>query len=101
MYELIKSETFSKWLMKFKDQKAKQRVLARLKKIEEGHLGYSKKLEDKISELKFDFGPGYRIYFSVRNDTIVLLLCAGDKGSQKRDIKKARNILNEWESQNE
>ncbi|MFA6618312.1 MAG: type II toxin-antitoxin system RelE/ParE family toxin [Candidatus Neomarinimicrobiota bacterium] len=64
-------------------------------------MGIQKGLKEKTSELKFDFGPGYRIYFSLRNDTIVLLLCAGDKGSQKRDIKKARNILNEWESQNE
>ena len=101
MYELIKSETFNRWFRGLKDQKTKFRILARMKKIEEGYLGNNRRLDAKILELKFDFGPGYRIYFSLKNNTIVILLCAGDKGSQKRDIKKARNILSEWEALNE
>jgi putative addiction module killer protein len=69
-----------------------------LKKIEEGHLGSYRRIDRRISELKFDFGPGYRIYFSLRDGKILILLCAGDKGSQRRDINKARKILSEWEA---
>jgi len=98
MYEIVQSGTFAKWLKKLKDRVAKYKILVRLKKIEAGYLGNYKRLDGKISELKFDVGPGYRIYFSMRNEQIVLLLCGGDKGSQKRDLEKAANILCEWEA---
>jgi putative addiction module killer protein len=101
MYEIVKSETFLKWLRRLKDQKAKYKILARLKKIEEGYLGNYKRLDFKISELKFDHGPGYRIYISIKINAIVILLCAGDKRSQKRDIIKAHKLIGEWEAQNE
>ena len=101
MYEIVKSDTFGRWLKRLKDRPAKYKILVRLKKIEEGHLGSYRRIDRMISELKFDFGPGYRIYFSIKDNTIVILLCAGDKGSQKRDIMKANKIIGEWEAKNE
>jgi len=98
MYEIVKSDTFGRWLKKLKDQPAKYKILVRLKKIEEGHLGSYRRIDRRISELKFDFGPGYRIYFSLRDGKILILLCASNKGSQRRDINKARKILCEWEA---
>ncbi len=64
MYEIVKSDTFCRWLKKLKDRSAKYKILVRLKKIEEGHLENYRRIDRMISELKFDFGPCYKIYFS-------------------------------------
>ena len=65
----------------------------RLERVEEGNYGDFKKLDSEISELRFTFGSGYRIYFTEANDIIVILLCAGDKGTQTEDIKMAKRYL--------
>ncbi|MEA1877933.1 MAG: type II toxin-antitoxin system RelE/ParE family toxin [Bacteroidota bacterium] len=97
MYDIINSETFKKWLKKLKDLKARQKVIVRLEKIREGYFGNYKRIDSKISEIKINYGPGYRIYFTIKNNKIVILLCAGNKGTQKRDIEMARNIIKDWE----
>ena len=61
-----------------------------------GNFGDSKSLGQGISELRFTFGPGYRVYFTVRGEVIVILLCGGDKGSQRRDIERATAMLEEF-----
>ncbi len=80
---------FSLWLNRLKDERSRRRILTRLRNLEEGNFGDSKHLKGGIRELRLFFGPGYRVYFGVDNMQIVVLLCAGEKGSQQKDIEKA------------
>ncbi|MFO7840907.1 MAG: type II toxin-antitoxin system RelE/ParE family toxin [Fidelibacterota bacterium] len=73
MYTLIRSEKFRKWLKKLKDRKAKAQILLRLKRLEQGNFGDHRYLRNKISELIFNIGPGYRIFYTIDNKEIVLL----------------------------
>lgn len=95
MYIILKTEYFDKWILKLKDIRAKAKILTRLKKVELGNLGNYKSIGGKISEMRIDYGPGYRIYFTISKRTIIVLLTGGDKSSQSVDIKKARKILSE------
>ena len=74
---------------------AKARIVARIRHLELGNLGDAKSIGDKVSELRVDYGPGYRVYFTRKGRTIVVLLCGGDKGSQRRDIKEAQQLAKE------
>jgi len=76
-------------------------ILLRLTRLEEGHFGDHAYLRNKISELKIDFGPGYRVYYTKKGKEVILLISAGNKKSQKRDINKAIKILAELERKNE
>ena len=75
------------------DKPTQARIEKRLERVEEGNYGDFKKLDSDISELRFTFGSGYRIYFTETNDIIIILLCAGDKSTQTEDIKKAKKYL--------
>jgi len=88
-----KSTHFDKWLKKLKDRVAKARILFRIKKAENGNLGEYRSVGGRVSELKLDYGPGYRIYFTKKGDTVIWLLCGGDKSTQQSDIRKAKEIL--------
>lgn len=81
---------FADWLENLRDTRGQARILARLDRVEEGLFGDHKNLGQGIWELRFSFGPGYRIYYGLDGRTVVLLLCGGDKSSQKSDIKLAR-----------
>lgn len=70
-------------------------------RLEQGNFGDFKKIDDEISEIRFLFGSGYRIYFTQINNTIVLLINGGDKSSQAKDIKKAKELLNQWRLEND
>ena len=72
-----------------------KRIKKRLERVEEGNYGDYKPLDKDISELRFKFGSGYRIYFTEANNVIIILLCAGDKSTQTDDIKKAKKYLND------
>lgn len=81
------------WLNKLKDLKAKAKIDIRIRR----DLGNHRSVGDSVIELKIPYGPGYRVYLSiVDGDQVILLLIAGDKSSQERDIKKAKENLNEW-----
>ena len=82
------------WLENLSTQN-QDRIAKRLRRIEEGNLGDYKQLEAGLYELKFDFGSGYRVYFTKNNNIVILLLCGGDKASQKKDIDKAKQYLRE------
>ena len=83
---------YDEWFYKL-DKSIQARIEKRLERVEEGNYGDFKKLDCDISELRFAFGSGYRIYFTETNDIIIILLCAGNKNTQKDDIQKAKEYL--------
>ncbi|MDD2599527.1 MAG: type II toxin-antitoxin system RelE/ParE family toxin [Kiritimatiellae bacterium] len=97
MFLVQKSICFDKWLTKLKDKLAKARILVLIKKLENGNLGDYRSVGGKVSELKIDYGPDYRVYFTRKGNTVIWLLCGGDKSSQQQDIKRAQQILKELE----
>lgn len=97
MLVFIQSQTFSRWLDRLRDRRAKALIQARLDRWSCGNPGHMKTLGDGLSEMKINHGPGYRVYWTQRGSTIVLLLCGGDKSSQAQDIAKARRIAADWQ----
>lgn len=89
MYEIRRTAEFVEWLDRLRDQRARVRVLSRLDRVSEGNLGDHKPVGQAVSELRIDYGPGYRIYYTKKGRTIVVLLIGGDKSNQERDIKRA------------
>ncbi len=81
---------FSEWLDGLKDIKVRQRILARLRRLEQGNFGDCKPIGEGLSELRLFFGAGYRVYFGENAGQIVIILCGGDKASQNKDIKIAK-----------
>ena len=95
MYFIEKTVEFDKWLRKLKDLRAKAKVLFRIQKIESaGHFGDYKPVGEGILELKINYAKGYRVYFNEKDGKIIILLIGGDKSTQQKDIKKAKEILN-------
>lgn len=93
MFILEQTDTFSDWLNNLKDMKAASRIIARLYHIEtEGHFGDIKSVGDNVFEMRFAFGPGYRIYYTYKGSRLILLLAGGDKSSQSRDIRAAKKM---------
>ena len=92
------SEPFTDWLSALHDRQAKARILARLERLGVGNFGDCKFLRDGVRELRVDWGPGYRVYFGREGQTVVVLLCGGDKRKQDSDIKKAVALWQEYEN---
>jgi len=90
--EIVRTTRFDHWLEKLKDVSARQIITKRMRRLADGNFGASRSLGHGLSELKIDFGPGYRLYFTRRGDTIVWLLCGGDKSTQAADIALARHL---------
>ena len=88
MYIVKESVYFSKWLKELKDTKGKVAILRRLKRVQVGHFGDTKPITEDIKELRFTTGPGYRVYYAINGNKIILLLVGGDKSSQKKRYKK-------------
>ena len=86
------TEEFVSWLDGVDDQRAQLRIAARLRQAEAGNLGDWQPVEGEVSEMRVHFGPGYRLYFVRRGRFIVIMLNAGDKSSQKRDIRRALKL---------
>jgi putative addiction module killer protein len=87
--ELRQTEEYSSWFDHLRDRMAKTRILIRLRRLSLGHLGDVKPVGEGVSELRIDYGAGYRVYFIQRGKTLVVLLAGGDKRTQPRDIQKA------------
>ncbi|KIF62328.1 MULTISPECIES: type II toxin-antitoxin system RelE/ParE family toxin [Pseudomonas] len=100
MTEILRSSTFSSWLVKLADSRARMRIQVRIDRMAEGNFGDVKAIGEGISEARIDYGPGYRVYFMQQGRQLVILLCGGDKSSQSRDIKQARLIAESWQEQN-
>lgn len=95
---IIETIEYSKWFDKLKDGKAKAKIDVRVRRIAaQDHFGDFKPVGDGICELRIDYGPGYRIYYTQRGEEIVLLLIGGDKSTQQSDIKKAKQILADYQ----
>jgi putative addiction module killer protein len=84
--------TFAAWFDDLRDRKAKSKIASRIARIELGLMGDVKSVGSGVSEVRIDFGPGYRLYFTRRGDQLIILLVGGDKSSQQRDIAKAKEI---------
>lgn len=96
MIELKQTETFRKWRLELRDVRARAAIASRLNRLSYGHAGDAEPVGEGISELRIHYGPGYRVYFQKRGNTIIILLCGGDKSTQSRDIKTAKCLLDEW-----
>ncbi|HEV7691737.1 MAG TPA: type II toxin-antitoxin system RelE/ParE family toxin [Hyphomonadaceae bacterium] len=97
MIEIRETTAFSKWLEKLRDRQARTRITARITRLRLGNPGDVRPIGDGISELRIDYGPGYRVYYVQRGDVLIILLCGGDKDSQPTDIAKAKELLNDLE----
>lgn len=93
--EVKQTEIYAKWFGTLKDRNAKLRIDARIRRLSLGNPGDVKPVGDGISEIRIDYGPGYRVYFTRRNRQLILLLIGGDKSSQTKDIAKAKEIAKE------
>jgi putative addiction module killer protein len=87
--EIRQTEEYSSWFERLRDRIAKTRILIRLRRVSLGHFGDVKPVGEGVSELRVDYGAGYRVYFIQRGKTLVVLLAGGDKRTQPRDIQKA------------
>lgn len=99
MVEIRQTLTFRAWLEALTDQRAVERIAQRIVRLQAGLLGDVKSIGGRVSELRIDHGPGYRLYFTRRDQTLILLLCGGDKGSQQRDIRRALSLALDVEDQ--
>lgn len=91
-FTIRQTETYAKWERSLRDSIARAAITARLVRLANGNPGDTRSVGDGISEIRIHYGPGYRIYFQQRGTTLLLLLCGGDKGSQARDIERAREL---------
>ena len=96
MVEVKQTETFRLWESKLRDKRARTIIAARLFRLAEGLAGDAAPVGEGVSELRLHYGPGYRVYFQLRGNTLVILLCGGDKSSQARDISAAKKLAKEW-----
>lgn len=89
---LRKTAEFDKWLQRIRDDRTRERISSRVLQLREGRTGDHKYVGEGVWELRFHFGPGYRVYYTRRRQEWILLLAGGDKSSQEKDIQRARKI---------
>ena len=92
MFEIRKTETYAKWLDGLRDIHARARVQVRVERLAVGNPGDVRPVGEGVSELRIDYGPGYRVYFTMHRSTVIILLAGGDKRTQAADIKTALRL---------
>jgi putative addiction module killer protein len=97
MYELQTTDEFVDWFERLRNREARRRITNRLDRAVGGNLGTVRAVGSGVSEMKIDYGPGYRLYFLRHGDVLVILLCGGDKTSQVADIENAKRIVKNLE----
>ena len=95
MYQLKQTDVFEKWLSRLRDNVGKARIVAKLDSCRLGNLGDTSSVGSGVREFRIHAGPGYRVYYAKRKNTILLLLCGGKKSTQARDIARAKALLQE------
>jgi putative addiction module killer protein len=96
MHEIFKTSVFDAWMLNLRDRHAAARIQARIDRLAVGNPGDVKPVGSGISEMRIDYGPGYRVYFMKRGAVIVVLLCGGDKTTQQADILEAKGLASTW-----
>lgn len=97
MLEIRKTRVFAKWLDGLRDVRARARVLVRIERLAKGHAGDVKPVGEGVSEMRIDYGPGYRVYFTKRGHEVIVLLAGGDKRTQDANIQKALRLARNLE----
>ncbi|HEY3777549.1 MAG TPA: type II toxin-antitoxin system RelE/ParE family toxin [Rhizomicrobium sp.] len=95
MIEVRQTEVFTDWFAGLRDRRARARITARIRRLSLGNPGDAKPVGGGVSEMRIDYGPGYRVYFVRRGEVLFLLLCGGDKQTQGRDITRALELARE------
>lgn len=93
MVTFLRTPEFDAWLKALRDPLGKARIIARIRSAEAGNFGDCEPVGDGVSEMRIHCGPGYRVYYSRKDDVVYLLLCGGNKSTQKTDIKQAKSLL--------
>jgi putative addiction module killer protein len=93
-------EPFNLWLDRLRDVRAIQKIQARIARVRLGNLGQTRSVGEGVQELKIDYGPGYRVYFGQGGQTLVILLCGGDKSTQTADIRTAKHYWAQYKQEN-
>ena len=101
MSRIRKTDVFTKWLKKLKDTIAKAHISRRIDRLENGNPGDVEPIGEGCSEMKIDYGPGYRVYYKDTGKEIIIILCGGDKSSQQEDINKAKRLACEEEEKDD
>ena len=92
MYNIIKTERFEKWFKSIKDLNTRAKIDVRIRRMELGNLGDIKPVGEGVSEARIHCGAGYRLYFYLQGDIVIILLCGGDKSTQQQDIEIAKEL---------
>jgi len=92
MKTIRQTKLYIRWFNRLKDNLVKTRIAVRIRRMQLGNVGDAKSVGDGVFELRFDFGPGYRVYYTERAGEIIVLLAGGDKSTQKQDIEKAKQL---------
>lgn len=92
MYEIRQTETYAEWFSNLRDRQARARIDVRIRRLSLGNPGDVKPVGEGVSELRIDYGPGYRVYFIQQGMTVIVLLAGGDKRTQNRDIQSALTL---------
>ena len=95
MREIRQTEAYAKWFAKLRDRRARAKILARIRRLSLGNPGDVAPVGEGVSEIRIHYGPGYRVYFVERGQTVVVLLAGGDKRTQKRDVRTAMELARE------
>lgn len=92
MIEIRQTEVYARWFRRLRDRQAKVRIDSRIRRLSLGNPGDVRPVGQGVSEIRIDYGPGYRVYFVRQGETLVVLLAGGDKDSQDRDIRRALEL---------
>jgi len=95
LIEIRQTEVFATWFARLRDRQARARITARIRRLSLGNPGDVRPVGGGVSEMRIDYGPGYRVYFVQRGEVLVILLCGGDKRTQERDIARALAMARE------
>ena len=97
MPQIRQSEAYETWIAALQDEETRARINVRIRRLSLGNPGDVKPVGEGVSELRIDYGPGYRVYYAQRGKEVIILLCGGDKRSQARDIKRALKLARDLE----